>query len=199
LAANISLIVSAQSVQRNRAARKRSLPASRPRRAGVRLITGGVLDTFAHEVDRSKHRIRRLTIVSPWLSFGEASRDPLGRLLHRAEHDGAAIVLITRPSTSEAHGAVVEAVTKLPRSSVVFNRRLHAKLYACEEDRGRGFAVIGSANMTAASSRLDEAALLIRPDRDKTMISDLVATTTGSVCARKRRRRRAATRHSRRA
>src|SRR5207248_2337982 len=77
--------------------------------ASIRLITGDVLGSFADEVQRWRGRVQRLTIVSPWVTYS-GSATVLERLLERAESDQAAVVLVTRPSTSASHAAAIAAV-----------------------------------------------------------------------------------------
>lgn len=159
------------------------------------MTTGDVLGSFVAAVTRTRSRVRRLTLVSPWISYGDDR--PLARLLWRAEHDEAAVVLVTRPATSESHAAAIAAVESSPRGSVFINERLHAKLYVCQEHGAPGFAVIGSANMTSASAQLDELAVVIRPIGPGRLIAGLAGTTASQLARRSRHRRRRRARRSR--
>lgn len=159
-------MASVQTVQPKHPKRKRSPYRAPLARASLRILAGDVLSGFSDEVGRCRGRVQRLTIVSPWVTH-----PVLERLLERADRDGALVLLVTRPGVSPSHVAAISAVELAAGGRVLLNRRLHAKLYICEEAAGRGFAVIGSANMTASSKGLDELAVLIRPVSGSHLIS----------------------------
>jgi hypothetical protein len=96
-------------------------------------------------------------------------------------------VVVTRPPASQNHVAAIDALERLDRVSIHFNPSLHAKLYACEEGRGRGFGVIGSGNATAAG--LDEVALLVRPLGESQIITEIANEVVRHLATRPRRRR----------
>jgi hypothetical protein len=154
-------------------------------------LTGDVLEAFVTEVSRTRDRVCRLTLVSPWVTYVDDA-DVLGRLVARAVRDDASIALVTRPPSGSGHAEAIRRVSSLPRGRVVFNARLHAKVYICEQSRRRGFAVVGSANLTSASAGLDEAALLIRPSRGSALIGEIagVAGRLGRPTRERRGRRR---------
>jgi phosphatidylserine/phosphatidylglycerophosphate/cardiolipin synthase-like enzyme len=190
-------VLSVRSVHPTRRFRKRLQCQSELRRAHVQVTTGDVLGSFVAAVTRTRRRLRRLTIVSPWISYGEDF--PLARLLQRAERDHAAVVLVTRPPTTESHAAAVEAVEANSRGRVFLNERLHAKLYVCQEHGAPGFAVVGSANMTSASAQLDELAIVIRPiGTGRRLISGLAGTSVLQLARRGRHTGPRHTRHTRR-
>lgn len=161
-------------------------------RAQVQILTGDVLAPFVECVVRGRRRVRRITVVSPWLSHEPGSSDAVTCLLERAGRDDAAIIVVTRPSINEAHQAAIDAVRLYRRGSVFLNARLHAKLYVCEEGQGRGLVVIGSANMTNGSRGLDEVAVLMRPLDRGALISRLSPTIIQLAHGRGRRRSRRA-------
>jgi hypothetical protein len=166
------------------------------RRAHVQLATGDVVEAFARAVVRTPRRVRRLTVVSPWVSYDDSS--PLPRLLRRAEHDGAAVILVTRSATSDSHAEAISAVANSSRGTVFINERLHAKLYVCQEHGGPGFAVIGSANMTSASSALEEFAMIVRPLGPSGLIETLAGTSVSQLARRSIHKRGRRARHHRR-
>jgi hypothetical protein len=180
-------MASGRTVHSRRAERKRSTCKTPLTRARVRFISGDILGAFADEVGRSRGRIQRLTIVSPWVTH-EGTGGVLARLLERAERDGASVTLITRPDPSAGHLAAMSAVEGAARGRVLLNERLHAKMYICELGGGRGFALIGSANMTTSSKDLDEMAILVRPLRGSRMLSQL-APAAARLARRSRPRR----------
>ena len=138
--------------------------------ARVRVICGDPFSAFVRAAGR--YRPCRITIVSPWLS-DESSGPGLRALIAHAQHHAATIVLLTRPPASEPHRRAVTHVHDAPGACVYLNARLHAKLYVCESAAGSGFAIVGSANATRASSYLDEVAILLRPERGSKIISEL--------------------------
>lgn len=128
--------------------------------AGVRLVRGDILLALAREIERT--RPRRLTLFTPWLSGADVRSTPLRRIIDHARANGTRVLLITRPATSAGHLAAITAVGGLPRSRVILNSRLHAKLFVCEDDRNGGFAMVGSANLTRGATNLDEFAVLVK-------------------------------------
>jgi hypothetical protein len=150
----------------------------------VQVIRGDVLATFADAITRTRPPLRRVMIVSPWVSEA-AGGGLLGLITRRVLADQAALILITRPYSNEAHVSVIEAIRALPRGSVFTNPALHAKVYLCEQGGGRGFAVIGSANMTSGSARLVESAVLIRPLARSRIIAQIAAAASGVARSRR--------------
>src|SRR5437867_1462464 len=134
---------------------------SAPRRAFVQVVTGDIFGLFAREALQAQQK--RLTIVSPWVDSDLPHAPSLAELLDRAERLSASVVLATRPLETSSHARVIAAVLNYRRGRVFLDPSLHAKLYVCEEADGRGFAVVGSANMTDSSHRLRELAVVIRP------------------------------------
>jgi hypothetical protein len=121
-----------------------------------------------------REQVRRLTIVSPWVAADGGDRLVSFReLVARVDRRGGSVVLVTRPTSSQAHAAAIDCVAEARRGTVHLNSGLHAKLFVCEA-RGRGsFAVIGSANASAGSSSLDELALFVRPARGSRIVKNL--------------------------
>jgi hypothetical protein len=153
-------------------------PASNPvmtfgpgRRALVSVIGDrDVLGVFVDQVERL--RPRRVEIVSPWLSDGEAL-PRLSRLLVHLERAGGSLVLTTRPPASTAEHAFVDRVRAYAGAKVVLQPALHAKVLLCETGSGGGFAIIGSANATRGSLELAESAVLIRPLRRSKVLREI--------------------------
>jgi hypothetical protein len=166
---------------------------SAPRRAFVQVVTGDIFGLFAREALQAQPK--RLTIVSPWVD-GDLSHAPsLAELLEHAEQCSASVVLATRPLETPSHAHAVASVLNYRRGRVFLEPSLHAKLYVCEEADGRGFAVVGSANMTDSSHRLRELAVVVRPQARSRVLADLghqaVATLTASAEGPRRHSRRA--------
>jgi hypothetical protein len=145
------------------------------REVWARPIRRDIFSTFVAELRRE--RPTRIWLVSPWLSrdVGGEALDQL--VAHAARHD-APVHVVTRRPASEAHAEAIGAVTSLRRSHVSYSPAVHAKLYVCESGGRRGFAVVGSANMTVGADALDEFALLVRPRRDSALVRDLLIAAT---------------------
>jgi phosphatidylserine/phosphatidylglycerophosphate/cardiolipin synthase-like enzyme len=162
---------SAHSVQRALRRRKGFRRLGTGRRALVNVVlTTDVFGVFVDEVIRL--RPRRIEVVSPWLG-DEPDLARVKALLEHAARFGAAVVLTTRTPHTEAHMAALDAFSDYPAARVVTNDHLHAKLYVCEDTRRRGVAVVGSANLSRGSERLDESAVVIRPMANSRVIRDL--------------------------
>jgi hypothetical protein len=159
----------------------------------VQVITGDIFGLFAREALQA--RPKRLTIVSPWVDSDLANVPSLNELLGHAEQCRASVVLATRPLETPSHARAVASVLNYRRGRVFLDPSLHAKLYLCEEADGRGFAVVGSANMTDSSHRLRELAVVVRPQARSRVLADLghqaVATLTASAEGAHRQRRSA--------
>jgi hypothetical protein len=132
---------------------------------------------------------RRICVVSPWVCDRDIRVASLGRLAEHAAAHGAALVLVTRPPTSDHHQAAIELIRQLPGGRVFLNPRLHGKLYVCESGKGRGVAVVGSANCTDGSAWLDELGLLVRPERGSQIVHELGSRAVWSLMGASRRRR----------
>jgi len=84
---------------------------------------------------------------------------------------------------SGTHADALEMIAALPRSSVHFTLALHAKLYVCDSGVGRGLAVVGSANLSAASASLSEISLMVRPDGRSKIIQELSGPVVRALMA----------------
>lgn len=165
----------------------------RSRRATVEVITSDPFDRFVAELRRSSPT--RISIASPWLSDPARGRHSLSRALAHARTRNASVVVVTRPPAAPGHAAAVSLLESSPRTRIHYNNSLHAKLYVCEEGRGRGFAVIGSGNATTAS--LDEVALLVRPIGKSAVVTEIANEIVRHLATRPRVRRRTGRRRAR--
>lgn len=154
---------------------------SAPRRAFVQVVTGDIFGLFAREALQA--RPKRLTIVSPWIDPSISHAPSLGELLGRAAECNASFVLATRPLETPGQARAIASVLNYKRGRVFLDTNLHAKLYLCEEADGRGFAVIGSANMTDSSQRLRELAVVVRPQAKSRVLADLGHQAVASLTA----------------
>lgn len=166
---------------------------SAPRRAFVQVVTGDIFGLFAREALQAQPK--RLTIVSPWVDASLSHAPSLNELLDHAAKCKASVVLATRPLETPSQARAIASVLNYQRGRVFLDPNLHAKLYLCEEADGRGFAVVGSANMTDSSQRLRELAVIVRPQARSRVLADLghqaVATLTTSAEGARRQARTA--------
>ena len=166
---------SVPSLARRRRERAHSPPRWSARSASVRVISGNAFGAFARAVARETPE--RITLVSPWLDNASAD-GALGRVLRHAARHGAWVRLITRRGDTNAHQEAIEAVRSSARGTVRVNPDVHAKVFVCESVGGRGFAVIGSANLTSGFERLDELGVLIRPVGRSRIVRDILLAAT---------------------
>jgi hypothetical protein len=135
-------------------------------RAAATLLWGDVLGIFTTTALRA--RLVRLNLVSPRLA--ETDHDRLKLLVRHTEASGAEIVVLTQPSASPGTSGSLEFVRWARAHRVLTKDLLHANLYVCQEERGRGVALIGSANLTRGGSPLAEVGVLFRPLRRSRVI-----------------------------
>jgi phosphatidylserine/phosphatidylglycerophosphate/cardiolipin synthase-like enzyme len=160
-----------KSVQQGGTASNPGMTVGPGRRAFVSVIRGrDVLGAFIHQVEQL--RPRRVEIVSPWVSDGSAL-PRLSRLLAHLERVGGSLTLTTRPPVSDAEHAFVDRVRAFARAKVVLQPALHAKVFLCDDARGGGVAIIGSANATRGSLQLAESAVMIRPLRRSKVLREI--------------------------
>jgi hypothetical protein len=157
-----------------------AFPPSRP--AAVRIVVGDAFGTFVREASMS--RPLRVIIISPWISGQHLENESMPRLLKHIRKSGASLFVITREPETPTHASAIEALRLVPRATIAFNPRVHAKLFLAEEAHGRGVAVIGSGNATDSSTTLDEAGVVIRPLRGSGIIRHLALTTVQQLDGR---------------
>jgi hypothetical protein len=149
----------------------------------VQVVWGDILGRFVAATLRATPV--KLWLVSPWLA--ETDHDRLATLLEHARRHRAPVSIVTRPSAVTPDRALTALLDRQPSLRILVNDRLHAKLYVCQEQDGRGVALIGSANLTAGGARLAEAGVLLRPLAGSRLIDDLVSTALTGLGARDHR------------
>lgn len=140
------------------------------RPALVQPVWGDVLGAFTAAALRA--RPQRICLVSPWIT--ETDHGRLRLLAQHVDAHGAELVVVTRPSGSEATRRAMALARSARRHRILTSELLHAKLYVCQEPNGRGVALVGSANMTAGGTRWSEMGVLLRPTAASSLIDDLV-------------------------
>jgi hypothetical protein len=138
------------------------------------LVREGMTTRFLESIN---HRpgFSRLYLCSPWISLDARQRDMLIHAVVREESRGERpeIYVICRP-TEGGNGGGVDRLAPLRElgATILFNSRLHTKLYIREPTRSGGYsmAIVGSENLTGAHYL----ELGIRINADSAMISQLI-------------------------
>jgi hypothetical protein len=68
---------------------------------------------------------------------------------------------ITRQPENTAHVKATDLLRLCPSVELIYNDNVHAKIYACTGPSPYGFALLGSANLTAGSLSQYEVGLLV--------------------------------------
>lgn len=108
---------------------------------------GGVLEPFLGRVFSIKS-IRRLILVSPWLSHFSFYTGNTNSLINRLRIMKPFITIITREPDDEntEHQLFIEDVANIDSCEIFFLEDLHAKYYICQTS-DQTFAIVGSPNM----------------------------------------------------
>lgn len=153
------------------------------RRATVQAVWGDIVGRFVAATLRS--RPVKLYLVSPWLA--ETDHDRIATLLGHARQHRAAVCVVTRPSAVAPERVLSALLERQPSLRILVNDQLHAKLYVCQEQDGRGVALIGSANLTAGGARQAEAGILLRPLAGSHLLDDLASVALTGLGGRDHR------------
>lgn len=131
------------------------------RSVSAAVIRNGVQRAFVTRARRARFHAKRVVIASPWLSSAEGKPQSLRQLLRVLSSRKVPTYVCTRPPQSEQHLDAITILRAFPNVELVFNRQLHAKIYACVAPPPHGFAILGSANLTITSESLYEIGVLI--------------------------------------
>lgn len=113
----------------------------------LRLLTKGILMSFAEMVYYNQRRAYKLWLVTPWVSSLEEGVDALCLLIDSLRGRNCDVILITRPPKHDWHTRSEELLETQLNAVVYHCSSLHTKLYILECDGFRG-AVLGSPNLT---------------------------------------------------
>jgi len=140
------------------------------------IVRGPVHDVCARRLQRARQHARQIVIVSPWITLGAETVDAVQAIGALATKDRIPTYIITRPPTQASHERAMQFLQSCPMIEVVYNRSVHAKVIACLAPYPYGFALLGSANLTANSAGLYEVALLVLAvGAGETIVKDLAA------------------------
>lgn len=118
----------------------------------LRLVTDGILRSFADLVYANQQRIYQVWLISPWIGGEDERQDTLFRLIDGIRSVGAGATLITRPPIHAWHVRGIELLRANTGVVVYTCRDLHTKLYLLECNGFRA-AVLGSPNLTPRGDR----------------------------------------------
>ena len=119
--------------------------------------------TFFFERLFAAHDIHSLVVISPWI--GSLQREELGYSVE----DVAQLIrskqiptyVITRdPEAETVNRKAIDIFCSCPTVNLYYNNNLHAKVYVCRCEPF-GFALLSSANLSTASSKMVEIGLMI--------------------------------------
>jgi len=173
------------------------LPAGLPRSVRVSVVRSGVQAVFARRLRTAASNAKRLVIASPWITE-DSETESIRKTCEIISKYGIPTYIFTKPPDSAAHERALAKFFACPSVEVVLNPSLHAKVYACVAPYPYGFALLGSANLTANAVNQYEIGLLIRSggggDRIIQELADFgltyIRTRPNSVRTKTRDRRR---------
>lgn len=147
--------------------------------SSIDILTDSAVYTFAEVAFANRRRLRRVWLISPWLSPSPGKYDFLSLIVEAAKTAGSQLTLLTRPPGDAWHKNAINILSAVPRPLVFYHPDLHAKLYLLECD-GFRYAMLGSPNLTKrGQSENRELAVEFRStafqaaDKVSSMISEL--------------------------
>jgi hypothetical protein len=125
------------------------------------VIRSGLQRVFVNRLARAKEGVRHIVVISPWITTTGERTCPFTSLVQLIKLRRVPSYFITRKPNTFEHNRAVEMLTAIPMVELVFNENVHAKVFACPAPSPYGFALLGSANLTANSLTLYEIGLLV--------------------------------------
>lgn len=106
-------------------------------------------------------QIRRLIIISPWISSLKGEGNTLRDIVAKIDSEQVQTTIIMRhPNKEPWNLEAAEIFSKNPLITVYVNNELHAKVYVTR-CAPFGFALVGSANLSGTAIRAHEIGVLI--------------------------------------
>lgn len=146
----------------------------------VRVVTGNAILTTLYQ--QLRRPLQHIFIVTPFLQDYEfVGRGPLSQMLERQLVDGTSITLMTT-APGGRKGEFTRKYTLMERLEakgvdVLFNDRLHAKIYLFDESDVTKACLLGSANLTnSAMNKLLEVAMFTH---NRTIFKDVLTVFYG--------------------
>lgn len=116
----------------------------------IKIITDGVLSSFADLVQANSRRLYRLWLIAPWIGAAESGLDPVYRIVEAVKGTTCRLVIITRPPIAVWHLNAINSLRRHPHHEIFGSVSLHSKLYIAECNGFRA-AIFGSPNLTPAA------------------------------------------------
>lgn len=113
----------------------------------IRITTGETLSAFGKMVNANKMRVRRMWLISPWISISSERDDPVNVLIEAIGKSGCDVRILTRPPLEQWHRKAIDVLRLKLDPVIMFNKYLHSKLYILSCD-GFQYAMLGSPNFT---------------------------------------------------
>ena len=147
----------------------------------IKIITDGVLSSFADLVQANQRRLYRLWVIAPWIGSADSGLDPVYRIVEAVRGTTCRLVIVTRPPVTVWHLNAINILRRHSNHEVFGSAALHSKLYIAECNGFRG-AIFGSPNLTpAADEQNKELAVEFRSSRSgredpiSAVISELIS------------------------
>lgn len=115
------------------------------------LVTEKPVKRFLQKFCLSDEQFESLVIVSPWIGTLEGVRFTLAYVLDLVGRRQIPTYIITRQPEESWHQQAVDMLLGCNWVELRYNNSLHAKLYVCRQREGRGFAMLGSGNLSRTS------------------------------------------------
>jgi len=144
------------------------------------LITQKPVKRFLQRFCLSDEEFETLIIVSPWIGTLEGVRYTLAHVLAIVARRGLPTYVITREPQDVWHKQAVDMLLGCNWVELRYNNSLHAKLYVCQQPEGRGFAMLGSGNLTTASieQNIEIGMMIYGRGRGRALLHELAAWGT---------------------
>jgi hypothetical protein len=138
------------------------------------VIRKGMHRVFVNRLRRAKDHVRRIVVISPWITPVPEAHCPLSVLVDLIRLQRIPAYFFTRRPQNPNHTSAVQLLQSCPTVELIYNENIHAKVYACVAASPHGFGLLGSANLTANSLNLYEIALVVRGvGRGSAIVEDL--------------------------
>jgi len=144
------------------------------------IVSEGPLSCFSQVAFANRHRLRRIWLITPWVTEIQGRDDFLSMIVEASAASKAEMLVLTRPPRDSWHLKALQVLKTALKPVVLYNPSLHAKLYILECN-GFRYALMGSANLTRRADR-DNVELAIefrssyesRVDKISSMIQELI-------------------------
>jgi hypothetical protein len=125
------------------------------------VIRSGIQRVFVNRLKRAREHVRRIVVISPWITASDNTSSPFFSLVQLIRSRRLPAYVITRRPQNSGHTEATEILKACPTVELIYNDNVHAKIYAATGPSPHGFALLGSANLTAGSLELYEIGLLV--------------------------------------